>query len=47
MQSREARVAYIEQIREKIASVPGISTVAVGGSMPCHPMLAADQSFEV
>lgn len=30
IQSREARVAYIEQIREKIASVPGVSTVAVG-----------------
>ncbi|HEX8837975.1 MAG TPA: FtsX-like permease family protein, partial [Candidatus Acidoferrum sp.] len=29
-QSREARTAYIEQIREKIASVPGILTVAVG-----------------
>jgi predicted permease len=29
VQSREARVAYIEQIREKIASVPGVSTVAV------------------
>jgi predicted permease len=29
-QSREARVAYIEQMREKIASVPGVSTVAVG-----------------
>jgi predicted permease len=27
--SRKARVAYIEQIREKIASVPGVSTVAV------------------
>src|SRR5216683_1448826 len=30
IQTREARVAYIEQLREKIASVPGISTVAVG-----------------
>ena len=29
-QSREARAAYIEQIREKIASVPRVSTVAVG-----------------
>jgi predicted permease len=27
---REARIAYIEQIREKIASIPGVSTVAVG-----------------
>ncbi|HEX8811977.1 MAG TPA: ABC transporter permease, partial [Terracidiphilus sp.] len=30
IQSREGRTAYIEQIREKIASVPGVSTVAVG-----------------
>src|SRR5215472_7637963 len=30
IQPREARTAYIEQIREKIASVPGVSTVAVG-----------------
>jgi predicted permease len=29
IQSREARTAYIEQIREKIASVPGVSTVAL------------------
>ncbi len=29
LQSPEARAAYIEQIREKIASVPGVSTVAV------------------
>src|SRR5256885_156302 len=29
LQSREARAAYIEQIREKIASVPGVLTVAV------------------
>jgi predicted permease len=30
LHSREARAAYIEQIREKIASVPRVSTVAVG-----------------
>jgi hypothetical protein len=30
LRSREARTAYIEQIREKIASVPGVSTVGVG-----------------
>jgi predicted permease len=30
IQSREARAGYIEQIREKIASVPRVSTVAVG-----------------
>ncbi len=29
LQTREARTAYIEQIREKIASVHGLSTVAV------------------
>jgi predicted permease len=29
MISREARNAYIEQLREKVASVPGVSTVAV------------------
>jgi predicted permease len=30
LQSREARAAYIEQIRQKIASVPRVSTAAVG-----------------
>jgi predicted permease len=30
LQSREARAAYIEQIGQKIASVPRVSTVAVG-----------------
>jgi predicted permease len=30
LQAREARAAYIEQIRQKIASVPRVSTVAVG-----------------
>jgi predicted permease len=30
LQSREARAAYIEQIRQKIASVPRVSTVAIG-----------------
>jgi predicted permease len=35
IQSREARAAYIEQIREKIASVPRVSTVAVSiGATP-------------
>jgi predicted permease len=29
-QPREARIAYFEQIREKIASLPGVSTVAIG-----------------
>ena len=30
IQSREARAAYIEEIQQKIASVPRVSTVAVG-----------------
>jgi predicted permease len=30
LQSREVRAAYIEQIRQKIASVPRVSTVAIG-----------------
>ncbi len=30
LESREARAAYIDQIRQKIASVPHVSTVAVG-----------------
>jgi predicted permease len=30
LESREARAAYIEQIRQKIASVPRVSTVSVG-----------------
>ena len=30
LRPREGRIAYIEQIREKIASVAGVSTVAVG-----------------
>ncbi|HTW48956.1 MAG TPA: ABC transporter permease [Acidobacteriaceae bacterium] len=35
IQSREARAAYIEEIRQKIASVPRVSTVAVGiGATP-------------
>ena len=35
LESREARAAYIEQIRQKIAFVPHVSTVAVGiGATP-------------
>src|SRR5882762_6334443 len=45
-QSREARVAYIEQIREKIASLPGVSAVAVG-VLATPPHTAAESSFEV
>ncbi len=46
IQSREARTTYIEQIREKIAAVPGISSVAVGGNaMPPHT--GNETSFEI
>jgi predicted permease len=44
--SREARVAYIAQIREKIAFVSGVSTVSVAAdAMP--PYTGADSSFEI
>ena len=46
IQSREGRTAYIEQIREKIASVPGVSTVAVGADAT-PPYTGADSSFEI
>jgi predicted permease len=46
-QSREERTAYFEQIREKIASVPGVSSVAIGvDAMPPY-VRAADNSFEI
>jgi len=44
IQSREARTAYIEQIREKIASVPGVSAVAVGTDAT-PPYTGAESSF--
>jgi predicted permease len=44
--SREARTAYIEQIREKIASVPGISTVAVSTDAT-PPFTGAESSFDI
>jgi hypothetical protein len=44
VESREARAAYIEQIRQKIASVPNVSTVAVGiGATP--PDVDVQSSF--
>jgi len=46
IQPREARTAYIEQIREKIASVPGVSTVAAGGDVT-PPYNGAEKSFEI
>jgi predicted permease len=46
-QSREERTAYFENIREKIASVPGVSSVAIGvDAMPPY-VRAADNSFEI
>jgi predicted permease len=49
IQSREARTAYIEQIREKIASVPGVSVVAVStdsaGTDATPPYSGTESSF--
>jgi hypothetical protein len=51
IQSHEARTAYIEQIREKIASVPGVSTVAVSsdnvGTDATPPYTGAESSFNM
>jgi predicted permease len=46
IQSREARMAYIEQIREKIASVPGVSTIAAG-TAATPPYSGNENSFEI
>jgi hypothetical protein len=46
IQSREARTAYIEQIREKIASVQGVSTVAVGADAT-PPYTGDERSFNI
>jgi predicted permease len=49
--SREARNAYIEQIREKIASVPGVSMVAVSsdnaGADATPPYTGVESSFNI
>src|SRR5262249_14491263 len=48
IQPRAARTAYIEQIREKVASVPGVSTVAAGGdATPPYTGDGAEKSFEI
>src|SRR5580704_10716152 len=49
LQSREARPAYIEQIREKIASVPGVLTVAVGtdATPPFSDPVDTESSFNI
>jgi predicted permease len=46
-QSREARTAYIENIREKIASVPGISTVAVALDATPPSYTGTEKLFEI
>ena len=46
IQPRAARTAYIEQLREKVASVPGVSTAAVAAdATPPYP--GAKSSFTV
>jgi predicted permease len=51
IQSREARTTYIEQIRDKIASVPGVSMVAVSsdpaGGDATPPYTGAQSSFSI
>jgi predicted permease len=48
IQPRKARAAYIEQIGEKIASVPGVSTVAAGAdATPPYIDPYAEKSFEI
>ncbi|HEY3988703.1 MAG TPA: ABC transporter permease, partial [Acidobacteriaceae bacterium] len=51
IQSREARTVYIEQIREKIASVPGVSIVAVStdsaGTEATPPYSGVQISFNI
>jgi predicted permease len=48
LRPRESRIAYFEQIQQKIASLPGVSTVAVGTNAT-PPSIGAfdDQSFEI
>ncbi len=46
IQSHDGRTAYIEQIRDKIASVPGVSTVAVGTDAT-PPYTGAESAFNI
>jgi predicted permease len=46
IQSHDGRSAYIEQIRDKIASVPGVSTVAVGTDAT-PPYTGAESTFNI
>jgi predicted permease len=47
IQSREARTAYLEQLLEKVASVPGVSTVAVAAADATPPYPDAKSSFTI
>jgi predicted permease len=49
MEPREARIAYFEQIQQKIASLPGVSTVAVGvdATPPSIGGQFYERSFEI
>jgi predicted permease len=46
IQRREARIAYIEQIREKIASVPGVLVVGTGTNAT-PPYTGAEHPFNI
>jgi predicted permease len=46
IQSHDGRSTYIEQIREKIASVPGVTTVAVGTDAT-PPYTGAQSTFNI
>jgi predicted permease len=46
IQPREARTAYIEQLRDKVASVPGVSAVAVAADAT-PPYTGAKSSFTI
>jgi len=48
IQPREARIAYIEHIQQKIASLPGVSTVAIGvNATPPNIVAFYEQPFEI
>ncbi|HLK69650.1 MAG TPA: ADOP family duplicated permease [Bryobacteraceae bacterium] len=47
IQSREARSAYVEQLREKVASVPGVSAVAVAAAEATPPYPDVKSSFSI
>ena len=48
MQSRDARTSYIEQIQEKIASLPGVSVVAASAdATPPYTGADAEKPFEI